>query len=170
MFEGHPLCWRRDVVGLSTSERGYSLYVSRKPDPDWPVAVYKPNSKRYTRTLQFLDYNLARLEPKLEDRRGLEFIIVLSLIGFISDTLFTVTPLSPSPKPISTTVPIVPARSTSMKLKAGLANLSLNGSNGKGKDKEKIASPVSSPPLSPPILGAPTHPALAVIQVSIVLS
>lgn len=57
-FEGHELSWRRDITSLVSSERGYSLYIVRKPDADWPICVYRPNGRRDQKVMQFLDYNL----------------------------------------------------------------------------------------------------------------
>ncbi|POW06056.1 hypothetical protein PSTT_09308, partial [Puccinia striiformis] len=74
-------CWRKDIIGLAGSKRGYTCWMSRKPDPDYPCAIYKPGTSSVPPSCQFLDFNIRRIE-NLQDPRGLEFAIILALLGF----------------------------------------------------------------------------------------
>ncbi|PLW19445.1 hypothetical protein PCANC_06454 [Puccinia coronata f. sp. avenae] len=74
-------CWRKDIIGMAGSKRGYTCWMSRKPDPDYPCAIYRPGSSSVPPSCQFLDFNIRRIE-NLQDPRGLEFTIILALLGF----------------------------------------------------------------------------------------
>lgn len=74
-------CWRRDIIGLAGNKRGFTCWMSRKPDPDYPCAIYRPGSSSQPPSCQFLDFNIRRIE-NLKDPRGLELVIILSLLGF----------------------------------------------------------------------------------------
>ncbi|KAA1125903.1 hypothetical protein PGTUg99_018099 [Puccinia graminis f. sp. tritici] len=74
-------CWRKDIVGMAGNKRGYTCWMSRKPDPDYPCAIYRPGSSTVPPSCQFLDFNIRRIE-NLHDPRGLEFAIILALLGF----------------------------------------------------------------------------------------
>ncbi|BGP25727.1 hypothetical protein Rt10032_c06g2860 [Rhodotorula toruloides] len=79
--------WTRDIVSLVGGDRGYTLSVSQKPDPNYPVVVFRPEKKGGN--IEILDYNLARVEPAIADRKGLEIASLLALCHFI-DHLFSV--------------------------------------------------------------------------------
>ncbi|GAA6060675.1 hypothetical protein JCM10212_005057 [Sporobolomyces blumeae] len=81
--------WARDVVGLLGSERGFTLSVSRKPDPNYPVVIFHPKKKGGS--IEILDYNFARVEPTIQDKKGLEVTFLLALCFFL-DNLFPSTP------------------------------------------------------------------------------
>ncbi|EPQ32077.1 uncharacterized protein PFL1_00275 [Pseudozyma flocculosa PF-1] len=73
--EDHLFQWRRE-----SSARGGSSYtceVIRKPDPKVLAAQYRPATKTKPGVLQFMDYNLDRLE--LKDKRGLEVLLIMTL-------------------------------------------------------------------------------------------
>ncbi|KAI9627490.1 hypothetical protein KEM48_009789 [Puccinia striiformis f. sp. tritici PST-130] len=65
----------------NSGKRGYTCWMSRKPDPDYPCAIYKPGTSSVPPSCQFLDFNIRRIE-NLQDPRGLEFAIILALLGF----------------------------------------------------------------------------------------
>ncbi|KAA1102634.1 hypothetical protein PGTUg99_026242 [Puccinia graminis f. sp. tritici] len=64
-------CWRKDIVGMAGNKRGYTCWMSRKPDPDYPCAIYRPGSSTVPPSCQFLDFNIRRIE-NLHDPRGLD--------------------------------------------------------------------------------------------------
>ncbi|KAA1079576.1 hypothetical protein PGT21_016453 [Puccinia graminis f. sp. tritici] len=74
-------CWRKDIIGMAGTKRGYTCWMSRKPDPDYPCAIYRPGTSTVPASCQFLDFNIRRIE-NLQDPRGLEFAIILALLGF----------------------------------------------------------------------------------------
>ncbi|GAA5862104.1 hypothetical protein JCM1840_001645 [Sporobolomyces johnsonii] len=96
--------WTRDIVGLIGGERGYTVSVARRPDPNYPVVTYHP--KRKGGSIEVLDYNLARVEPPIQDKKGLEIATLLALLSF-TDPLFV---LPPSSAP--STSPSAPLRAT----------------------------------------------------------
>ncbi|WAQ86611.1 hypothetical protein PtA15_7A337 [Puccinia triticina] len=103
-FDGRlKFCWRKDIVGMSGSKRGYTCWMSRKPDPDYPCAIYRPGSSTAPPSCQFLDFNIRRIE-NLHDPRGLEFTIILALLGF-TEALVDPEPSSVSPSLSQTQIP-----------------------------------------------------------------
>lgn len=80
------------------SERSYKLSIVRRPDPDILAAVrvtgclgrlmrpqsYEAATDSAAGVLQIADYNIQRLDPAIEDRRGLEIVIISSLWSFLS--------------------------------------------------------------------------------------
>lgn len=69
-WEGHTFEWRRE-----------SCYLLRKPDPPVQVAVTRePAGKIRTSQVQLLDFDLNRFD--IEDRKGLEIIMLASLMTF----------------------------------------------------------------------------------------
>ncbi|GAA6009613.1 hypothetical protein JCM11491_001034 [Sporobolomyces phaffii] len=100
--------WTRDVVGLFGNERGYTLCVSRRPDPNYPVAAFHPRKKGGS--IEIFDFNFARVEPAIEDKKGLEITLLLSLCFFL-DSVFPISstsahlPPSPASRP-STSAPM----------------------------------------------------------------
>ncbi|GAA5871979.1 hypothetical protein JCM16303_000933 [Sporobolomyces ruberrimus] len=107
-WEGNGYSWERSVVGLFGSERGFTLNVSRKPDPNYPVVTYHPRKKGGS--IEILDYNFARVEPAIEDKKGLEITFLLSLCFFL-DPLFATTP-STIPIPASLPSVVAPAQAS----------------------------------------------------------
>ncbi|GAA5839633.1 hypothetical protein JCM9279_006003 [Rhodotorula babjevae] len=97
-WEGARFTWARDVAGLLGGERGYTLSADRKPDPSFPVLVFSPRKKGGS--IEVLDHNLARVEPPIQDKKGLEIASLLALCHFI-DHLFPTDLTSPSPGPPS---------------------------------------------------------------------
>ncbi|BGP49453.1 hypothetical protein JCM10450v2_005344 [Rhodotorula kratochvilovae] len=100
-WEGVRYTWGRDVVSLVGAERGYTLSVDRKPDPSFPILVFSPRKKGGS--IEVLDYNLDRIEPPVQDRKGLEIASLLALSHFI-DHLFALSEPSSShssPAPVN---------------------------------------------------------------------
>ncbi|GAA5974431.1 hypothetical protein JCM11641_003206 [Rhodosporidiobolus odoratus] len=84
-WEGATYAWDREVINPFGSERGFTLNAVRKPDPDFPVASYHP--KRKGGSIEIYDHNLARVDPPIKDKKGLEIATLLALSFFI-DHLF----------------------------------------------------------------------------------
>lgn len=85
--------------------------------------------------MQFLDYNLRRLEKPVQDRKGLEFLTILSLVSFLAPSLFppvTLAPATTSP-PSPTSIETVPQ------------------AKDKGKGKEMVP-PLERLPALPPVI------------------
>ncbi|KAG6374661.1 hypothetical protein JVT61DRAFT_4026 [Boletus reticuloceps] len=75
-WEIHEFEWKRE-----------ECFIIRKPDPPVLVAVTKePPGRIRTASIQILDYNLNRFD--IEDRKGLEIVILMALLTFqdASDT------------------------------------------------------------------------------------
>ncbi|KAI6046076.1 hypothetical protein EDC04DRAFT_1870881 [Pisolithus marmoratus] len=69
-WEDHEFEWRRE-----------ECFIVRKPDPPVLVAVTKePPGRIKTSSVQILDYNLHRFD--IEDRKGLEIVILFALLSF----------------------------------------------------------------------------------------
>ncbi|QRV88898.1 hypothetical protein RhiJN_16916 [Ceratobasidium sp. AG-Ba] len=68
-WEDHEFEWKKD-----------ECYLLRKPDPPVLIAVSESEKKNKKAIVQFLDYNLSRFD--VEDRRGLEVVLVASLLSF----------------------------------------------------------------------------------------
>ncbi|GAA5930004.1 uncharacterized protein JCM15063_004688 [Sporobolomyces koalae] len=101
--------WNRDVVGLFGSERGFTLSVSRKPDPNYPVVTYHPRKKGGS--IEIFDFNFNRVEPSIEDKKGLEITFLLALCFFI-DPVFAAPSPTPVAAPSSTSAPAPVSRPT----------------------------------------------------------
>lgn len=82
--------WKRDT-SPSGRVTGYTLYVSRKPDADFPVCLWRAPSSKSPAMLQMLDYNLHRID--VQDRFGLEVVLCTSVCRFLD---------WPDPSPSST--------------------------------------------------------------------
>ncbi|GAA5876168.1 hypothetical protein JCM3774_003517 [Rhodotorula dairenensis] len=95
-WEESRYVWIRDVASLLSSERGYTLSASRKPDPNFPILQYHPHRKGGS--IEILDHNIARVEPPIRDRKGLEVASLLALCFFI-EHIFPASPV------ITTTAP-----------------------------------------------------------------
>lgn len=72
--------WKRDTTP-SGRVTGYTLYVSRKPDADFPVCLWRAPSKAIESCMQMLDYNLHRLD--VQDRIGLDILMCFSICKFL---------------------------------------------------------------------------------------
>ncbi|KAF8433212.1 hypothetical protein L210DRAFT_3364930, partial [Boletus edulis BED1] len=102
-WETHEFEWKRE-----------ECFIIRKPDPPVLVAVTKePPGRIRTASIQILDYNLNRFD--IEDRKGLEIVILMALLTFqdASDTYHehsTSTTAAPS---TSTTTPVASTTSAS---------------------------------------------------------
>ncbi|GAA5827533.1 hypothetical protein JCM11251_003851 [Rhodosporidiobolus azoricus] len=97
--------WERDVGNPFSELRGFTLLASRKPDPNYPVASYSPKKKGGS--IEMYDYNLSRVEPSIQDKKGLEITTLLALSFFI-DPLFNLpspNPSSSSPSPLPSSTP-----------------------------------------------------------------
>ncbi|SCV75015.1 BQ2448_8044 [Microbotryum intermedium] len=93
-----------DRSGSFSGDKSYTLEVVRKPDPNFPICLYTPAGKKKAAQCQILDYNLAvstpkRIEPPIEDRKGLEIMTLLSLLSLISTPQFDIFGVS-SPTPV----------------------------------------------------------------------
>ncbi|KAF8573597.1 hypothetical protein K439DRAFT_1555807 [Ramaria rubella] len=101
-WEEHEFEWKREAC-----------YMIRKPDPPVLVAVTKePAGKIKTSTVQILDYNLNRFD--IDDRKGLEILLLTSLLTFgdHSEQLRTKpsdVPSSVANMPPSSAAPVPPA-------------------------------------------------------------
>ncbi|BGP01087.1 hypothetical protein NBRC10513v2_004899 [Rhodotorula toruloides] len=129
--------WTRDIVSLVGGDRGYTLSVSRRPDPNYPVVVFRPEKKGGN--IEILDYNLARVEPAIADRKGLEIAALLALSHFI-DHLFSLPPstaaspaltppiasTSSAPPPSTKPAPPVPSPPAPQRKKSSLRTLATN--------------------------------------------
>ncbi|KAH9821752.1 hypothetical protein DFH28DRAFT_1078984 [Melampsora americana] len=60
---------------------GYTCWLARKPDPDYPCAIYKPSTSTLPASCQILDFNIRRIEG-IEDKKGLEIVMIISLLAF----------------------------------------------------------------------------------------
>ncbi|KAF8606033.1 hypothetical protein BDV93DRAFT_543190 [Ceratobasidium sp. AG-I] len=69
MWEEHEFEWKKE-----------ECFLLRKPDPPVLIAVTEPEKKNKKAIVQFLDYNLMRFD--VNDRRGLEVLLVASLLSF----------------------------------------------------------------------------------------
>ncbi|KAF9059775.1 hypothetical protein BDP27DRAFT_448509 [Rhodocollybia butyracea] len=73
-WEGHEFEWKRE-----------ECYMIRKPDPPVLVAITKETPGRVqSASIQVLDYNLNRFD--IDDRKGLELVILTSLLTFLDST------------------------------------------------------------------------------------
>lgn len=116
--ESFKFSWRRDLLGLKSNRKGlgYTCWLVRKPDPDYPCAIYRPNGSTVPSSCQILDFNIRRIEG-IEDRRGLEIVMILSLLAFtesLSDNEARKPKPTSSPDrtPSQPTVPIPPLTAT----------------------------------------------------------
>ncbi|GAA5913288.1 hypothetical protein JCM6882_000054 [Rhodosporidiobolus microsporus] len=107
-WEGASYVWERDVGNPFSDQRGFTLLASRKPDPNYPVASFSPKKK--SGSIEVYDYNLSRIEPPIQDKKGLEITTLLALSFFI-DPLFNLpssdlssSSSSPSPSPAAASV------------------------------------------------------------------
>ncbi|EKM50235.1 uncharacterized protein PHACADRAFT_264854 [Phanerochaete carnosa HHB-10118-sp] len=89
-WEEHEFEWRRE-----------ECFIIRKPDPAVLVAVTKePSGRLKTSSVQILDYNLNRFD--INDRKGLEIVILTALLTFQDSNEAYHTPSSDPPTPAQT--------------------------------------------------------------------
>ncbi|KAJ7188528.1 hypothetical protein C8R46DRAFT_1054967 [Mycena filopes] len=87
-WEEHEFEWKRE-----------ECYLLRKPDPPVLVAVTKePPGRLKTTSVQILDYNLNRFD--VEDRKGLEIVILTALLTFQDSN-----DVHHTPEPSSSSIP-----------------------------------------------------------------
>lgn len=86
-WDDHEFEWRRE-----------ECFIIRKPDPPVLVAVTKePAGRLKTSSVQILDYNLNRFD--IDDRKGLEVVILTALLTFQDTNEAYHTPQPPSAEP-----------------------------------------------------------------------
>ncbi|KAI0763834.1 hypothetical protein BD413DRAFT_202538 [Trametes elegans] len=106
-WEEHEFEWRRE-----------ECYILRKPDPAVLVAITKePPGRLQTRSIQILDYNLNRFD--IEDRKGLEIVILTALLTFqdMNETYHTPSPSTPT----ETAATLAPGTSPGLAGRLGLS-------------------------------------------------
>ena len=85
----HQFEWRRE-----------ECYLDRKPDPQVLVAITKDQPGRLkTTSVQILDYNLNRFD--IDDRKGLEIVLLTALLTFQDSNDTYHTPAAPESSIIS---------------------------------------------------------------------
>ncbi|WWD17771.1 hypothetical protein CI109_102212 [Kwoniella shandongensis] len=102
-FEGNKYRWTREVYG-----KDYICSIDRKPDPRVEICLARDSDRNNPGRLQILHYNIDRFPDEIKDLRGLETLLVTSLLCLLdaaddrSTSLAVVRPgktgLSPSPK------------------------------------------------------------------------
>ncbi|KAM0749262.1 hypothetical protein T439DRAFT_326991 [Meredithblackwellia eburnea MCA 4105] len=95
IMEESQYYWRRESSSLIGPEKNYTLLVKPadkqyKKDSGIPVALFQHN-KKGPHSVQVLHYNLDRVDPPLQDKKGQEIIAMLTLLSFI-DFVFQVDP------------------------------------------------------------------------------
>ncbi|KAI5474261.1 hypothetical protein MNV49_003758 [Pseudohyphozyma bogoriensis] len=149
-LEEHVYFWRRDAVSLLGSERGLTFLVKpadKRYRDEYEVAVYRPSKKGST--VQVLHYNLGRLDPSLNDKKGQEVLMVITLVSFL-DNIF-----APVVAPAGGPAPLDPRTEAHLRgrngeavsgnaVEEGMANLEI-GDSGKGKGREQDGPPAIPP-------------------------
>ncbi|KAI0628208.1 hypothetical protein C8Q77DRAFT_1068400 [Trametes polyzona] len=128
-WEDHEFEWRRE-----------ECYIIRKPDPAVLVAITKePPGRLQTRSVQVLDYNLNRFD--IEDRKGLEIVILTALLTFqdLNETYHS---------PRTDSLPSTPPSETTTTL-AAMPSPGLTGRLGLSRQPSQIL-PTGPPPAVPP--------------------
>ncbi|KAG1723238.1 uncharacterized protein EDB91DRAFT_1271967 [Suillus paluster] len=123
-WEEHEFEWKRE-----------ECYMIRKPDPPVLVAVTKePPGRIKTSSIQILDYNLNRFD--IEDRKGLEIVILTALLTFqdASDSYHE----SPNDSNPTTPPAVLPTTTSVLKNLTDMTTRKVSG------------GPTSSPPVPPP--------------------
>ncbi|GAA5992903.1 hypothetical protein JCM10908_001397 [Rhodotorula pacifica] len=134
--------WTREVASLLSSERGFTLSASRKPDPNFPVLQYHPHRKGGS--IEILDHNIARIEPPIRDRKGLEVASLLALCHFI-EHLF----------PASTASTAAPPTINASSKPPELPSSSNQPTKRERETKSPAVPPFSAPPRKPTSPPAP---------------
>nr|XP_019014839.1 uncharacterized protein I206_00926 [Kwoniella pini CBS 10737]OCF53620.1 hypothetical protein I206_00926 [Kwoniella pini CBS 10737] len=74
-FEGNKYRWTREVYG-----KDYICSLDRKPDPRVEICLARDSSSKGPARLQILHYNIERFPTEIKDQRGLETLLVASLL------------------------------------------------------------------------------------------
>nr|KIR45892.1 hypothetical protein I312_04862 [Cryptococcus bacillisporus CA1280] len=75
IFEGNKYRWRREIYG-----KDYICTIDRKPDPPVEICLAREADKKEPAKLQILHYNIDRFPNEIKDLRGLETLLVASLL------------------------------------------------------------------------------------------
>ncbi|WVO24484.1 uncharacterized protein IAS62_005852 [Cryptococcus decagattii] len=75
IFEGNKYRWRREIYG-----KDYICTMDRKPDPPVEICLAREADKKEPAKLQILHYNIDRFPNEIKDLRGLETLLVASLL------------------------------------------------------------------------------------------
>ncbi|EAL17444.1 hypothetical protein CNBM1370 [Cryptococcus deneoformans B-3501A] len=75
IFEGNKYRWRREIYG-----RDYICTMDRKPDPPVEICLAREADKKEPAKIQILHYNIDRFPNEIKDLRGLETLLVASLL------------------------------------------------------------------------------------------
>ncbi|KAK1926542.1 hypothetical protein DB88DRAFT_482226 [Papiliotrema laurentii] len=78
VFEGLKYRWTREVYG-----KDYICSLDRKPDPRVEICLARGGDKKEPGRLQILHYNIDRFPDEIKDLRGLETLLVASLMMII---------------------------------------------------------------------------------------
>ncbi|OWZ28810.1 hypothetical protein C361_06554 [Cryptococcus neoformans Tu259-1] len=103
IFEGNKYRWRREIYG-----KDYICTMDRKPDPPVEICLAREGDKKEPAKIQILHYNIDRFPNEIKDLRGLETLLVASLLCLLDASEDRSTTLSsklsksaPSPSPPS---------------------------------------------------------------------
>lgn len=112
--------WAFEWFGHEFEWKKSECYLQRKPDPPVLVAITKDTPGRLqVKTVQILDYNINRFD--IEDRKGLEIVLLTALLTFQDTNETYHTPVTPpTPPPETTPAPPLPPKPEP---KAGLERL-----------------------------------------------
>ncbi|KIR97263.1 hypothetical protein L804_05445 [Cryptococcus deuterogattii 2001/935-1] len=75
IFERNKYRWRREIYG-----KDYICTMDRKPDPPVEICLAREADKKEPAKLQILHYNIDRFPNEIKDLRGLETLLVASLL------------------------------------------------------------------------------------------
>ncbi|WVQ85240.1 hypothetical protein IAT38_007405 [Cryptococcus sp. DSM 104549] len=75
IFEGNKYRWTRELYG-----KDYICSLDRKPDPRVEICLAREAGKDARARLQILHYNIERFPTEIKDLRGLETLLVTSLL------------------------------------------------------------------------------------------
>ncbi|SGZ31925.1 BQ5605_C042g12043 [Microbotryum silenes-dioicae] len=144
-WEGVKYAWDRS--GSFSGDKSYTLEVLRKPDPNFPICLYTPASKKKAAQCQILDYNLARIEPPIKDRKGLEVMTLLSLLSLLSTPQFDMFGIPPTPTEDASSTSDHPVKAS---IFAAVAQASSSAPGPKAPANAKSSTP-TNPSIPPPV-------------------
>ncbi|WVO12711.1 hypothetical protein L204_100319 [Cryptococcus depauperatus] len=75
VFEENKYRWKREIYG-----KDYICSIDRKPDPPVEICLAREADKKEPAKLQVLHYNVERFPNEIKDLRGLETLLVASLM------------------------------------------------------------------------------------------
>ena len=94
-WQNSTFAWKRES-SLGTSGPGkneYSCWAIRSPDPNIWLSIYKPitgGTKRPDESLglieaflQIMDHNISRVDPRIDDRKGFELVMIMTLSSIL---------------------------------------------------------------------------------------